>query len=50
LAGLAGGDQRGCGIMKVVEWFAGIRLGPGTLYGAIGRLKERGMIRAIESI
>jgi DNA-binding PadR family transcriptional regulator len=29
--------------------FAGVRLGPGTLYGAITRLEERGLIRSIQS-
>lgn len=27
--------------------FAGVRLGPGTLYGAITRLETRGWIRAL---
>jgi len=30
-----------------IESFAGVRLGPGTLYGAIGRLEQRGLIEAI---
>lgn len=49
LASLAGGDQHGYGMMEDIERFAGVRLGPGTLYGAISRLEERGMIRAMAS-
>jgi DNA-binding PadR family transcriptional regulator len=35
--------------MEDIQEFAGIRLGPGTLYGAITRLEERGWIRPLES-
>lgn len=35
--------------MKDIESFSGIRLGPGTLYGAITRLEERGFIQALEA-
>lgn len=45
LASLAEGDKHGYAIMEDVETFAGVRLGPGTLYGAITRLEERGWIR-----
>ncbi len=33
--------------MQDVEVFANVRLGPGTLYGAITRLEQRGWIRPI---
>ena len=49
LASLAAGDKHGYAIMEDVERFAGIRLGPGTLYGAITRLEQRGWIRAVKS-
>jgi DNA-binding PadR family transcriptional regulator len=49
LASLAGGDKHGYAIMEDVQGFAGVRLGPGTLYGAITRLEERGWIRALDS-
>ena len=49
LASLASGDKHGYGIMEDIQEFAGIRLGPGTLYGAITRLEERGWIRPLES-
>jgi DNA-binding PadR family transcriptional regulator len=45
LSSLAEGDKHGYAIMADVEAFAGVRLGPGTLYGAITRLEERGLIR-----
>ncbi len=30
-----------------VEELAGVRLGPGTLYGAISRLEDQGLIEAL---
>jgi DNA-binding PadR family transcriptional regulator len=47
LSSLAESDKHGYAIMQDVEVFAGIRLGPGTLYGAITRLEERGWIRPV---
>jgi len=44
LSSLAGGDKHGYAIMQDVEAFAGVRLGPGTLYGAITRLEQQGWI------
>ena len=49
LASLASGEKHGYAIMQDVESFAGVRLGPGTLYGAITRMEERGFIRPVES-
>ena len=49
LSSLAEGDKHGYAIMEDVERFAGIRLGPGTLYGAITRLELRGWISAAPS-
>jgi DNA-binding PadR family transcriptional regulator len=49
LASLADGDKHGYAMMEDIAAFAGVRLGPGTLYGAITRLEERGWIRALES-
>jgi DNA-binding PadR family transcriptional regulator len=45
LSSLAEGDKHGYLIMQDVEAFAHVRLGPGTLYGAITRLEERGWIQ-----
>ena len=49
LASLADGDKHGNAMMEDIQAFAGVRLGPGTLYGAITRLEERGWIRALNS-
>ena len=44
LTSLAGGPKHGYALTKDIEQFAGVTLGPGTLYGAITRLEERGLI------
>jgi DNA-binding PadR family transcriptional regulator len=44
LTSLADGPKHGYALTKDIEQFAGVTLGPGTLYGAIGRLEERGLI------
>jgi DNA-binding PadR family transcriptional regulator len=49
LASLAEGDKHGYAMMEDIERFAGVRLGPGTLYGAITRLEERGWIRGLHA-
>ena len=46
LASLADGEKHGYAMMEDIERFADIR-GPGTLYGAITRLEERGLIRPV---
>ena len=47
LTSLASGPKHGYGLLQDIEAFAGVRLGPGTLYGAIGRLEDQGLIEAI---
>jgi DNA-binding PadR family transcriptional regulator len=47
LSSLAEGDKHGYAMMQDIDTFAGVRLGPGTLYGAITRLEEHGWIRPI---
>ena len=49
LASLADGEKHGYAMMEDIERFAGTRLGPGTLYGAITRLEQRGWIRPVTS-
>ncbi len=44
LTSLASGTKHGYALTKDIEAFAGVTLGPGTLYGAITRLEERGLI------
>jgi DNA-binding PadR family transcriptional regulator len=47
LTSLASGAKHGYALLQDIEAFAGVRLGPGTLYGAISRLEERGLIEAV---
>ena len=47
LASLVEGAKHGYAMMEDIQSFAGVRLGPGTLYGAITRLEERGWIRPL---
>ena len=47
LASLADGPKHGYAITQDVAAQVGVDLGPGTLYGAIGRLEERGLIEAM---
>ncbi len=44
LASLAGGPKHGYAIIKDIDAMTGIRLGPGTLYGALARLEQRRLI------
>src|SRR5579875_1655351 len=47
LTSLAEGPKHGHALAKDIEEFAGVRLGPGSLYGAITRLEERGLIEPL---
>ncbi len=47
LASLAGGPKHGYAMMLDIEAMAGERLGPGTLYGALARLEERGLVEPL---
>ena len=47
LTSLAGGDKHGYVLIKDVEEFAGLRLGPGTLYAALSRLEREGLIEPL---
>jgi DNA-binding PadR family transcriptional regulator len=49
LMSLASGNKHGYALTKDIEGFAGVTLGPGTLYGAITRLEERGLIEPTPS-
>lgn len=48
LTSLASGPKHGYALARDIEAFAGAELGPGTLYGAITRLEERGLIEPLE--
>ena len=44
LTSLAAGPKHGHALTKDIAEFAGVTLGPGTLYGAITALEENGLI------
>ena len=48
MGSLSSGPKHGYAIIQDVEQTTGNRLGPGTLYGALARLEERGLIEALE--
>jgi len=50
LTSLASGPKHGYALSKDVEDFAGVTLSPGTLYGAITRLEELGLIAPLEEV
>ena len=47
LTSLSSGPKHGHALLLDIESFAGVRLGPGTLYGAITRLEQRGLIEPL---
>lgn len=47
LAALLDEPKHGYAIIDDVEKTVGVRLGPGTLYGALSKLEDRGLIRAV---
>ena len=44
---MAGGPKHGHLLAADIESFAGARLGPGSLYGAISRLEDQGLIEPL---
>ncbi len=49
LSSLASGPKHGYAMMEDILEFSGTRLEPGTLYGALARLEQRGWIDALEA-
>ena len=47
MGSLAAGPKHGYAIVQEIEASTGITLGPGTLYGALPRLEERGLVRPL---
>ncbi len=47
LASLSGGAKHGYALIKDIEAISGVTLGPGTLYGALARLEQHGMVVAL---
>jgi DNA-binding PadR family transcriptional regulator len=49
LSSLVSGPKHGYAMMEDIFEYSGTRLEPGTLYGAISRLEQRGWIEALPS-
>ena len=49
MTSLAEGSKHGYAIIQDVGATTGVRLGPGTLYGALSRLEQRGLIEPVNS-
>lgn len=47
LTSLADGPKHGYALTKDIEAFADVRLAPGTMYEALTRLEQRGLIEAL---
>ena len=47
MGSLAEGPKHGYAMVQDVEETTGVRLGPGTLYGAIARLEQQGWIKPL---
>ena len=47
LTSLADGSKHGYALIQDIKGFAGVQLGPGTLYGALDRLECMGLIEAL---
>jgi DNA-binding PadR family transcriptional regulator len=50
LVSLSEGPKHGYAIMTDVEAISGSPMGPGTLYGALARLEQRGLIEPLEAV
>jgi DNA-binding PadR family transcriptional regulator len=49
LISLAAGPRHGHSMLIDIQDFAGERLGPGTLYGALERLEQAGLVEPLSS-
>ena len=47
LTSLADGPKHGYALIQDIEGFAGVRLGAGTLYGALAKLERAGLVEAL---
>ena len=47
LTSLADGPKYGYALIKDIEGFAGVKLGPGTLYRALAKLEQAGLVEAL---
>jgi DNA-binding PadR family transcriptional regulator len=48
LASLADGPKHGYAMMTDIAEFSGVRMEPGTLYGALARVERHGWVEALE--
>jgi len=44
LTSLAGSPRHGYALIKDIQGFAGVTLGAGTLYGALAKLEQAGLV------
>ena len=49
LTSLSEGPKHGYALIQDIKGFSGLRLGPGTLYGALDRLERLGLIEGLPS-
>ncbi len=49
LISLADGTKHGYAMIEDIEQIAGVKVGSGTLYGALARLENQGLIEAVAS-
>lgn len=49
LVSLAAGPKHGYAMMEDIATVADVKVGPGTLYGALARLEQRGYIEPLEA-
>lgn len=47
LVSLANGQKHGYSMMEDIETISSIKLGPGTLYGALSRLEKQSLIEVV---
>ena len=47
LGSLASGPKHGYAMVQEIQASAGVSMGPGTLYGALPRLEQRGLVRPL---
>jgi DNA-binding PadR family transcriptional regulator len=50
LVSLADGPKHGYAMLEDIQLLTGVRLGPGTLYGALARLERLGLITLLPAV
>jgi DNA-binding PadR family transcriptional regulator len=49
MASLAEWPKHGFALIKDIEGFAGVKLGPGSLYGALAKLEAAGLVEPVHT-